>query len=277
MTMTLNSTKNTIARWLPSSILPFAQAGWQRTRRALNHASCRLQYGKTVVIYPKSQSSGQLNQPEILDFLLGKKENGYFVDIGANHPEYNSNTHYFETNKKYHGIAFDPLQKYADLWKSNRPRTRFENLALGAAQGEVTFVEHDNTDGWQDQLSFTSDSPLFNSETMVGKIVKVIRLDEIDEIPKDIDFLSLDVEGAEISVLKGFGSSIRPKIMLVENCFGISGNNEIRELAISMGYKFIFRISYIDDLYVRDDQEEIFSRAAALPENLSHLITTSWA
>ncbi|WP_373476300.1 FkbM family methyltransferase [Sphingorhabdus sp.] len=276
MTMTLRSLKNNLRKSLPSSLRPIAQTGWQYTRRMLNQISCKLKYPDTVVLYPKSQSTGQYNQPEILDFLLEGKENGFFIDIGANHPEYNSNTYYFELKKKYEGVAFDPLQKYAKLWKSKRPRTRFENVALGASKGEVSFFEHENTDGWQDQLSFTSDSPLFDRATMVGKSVKVMRLDEINGLPQDVDFLSLDVEGAEIPVLHGLGNAIRPRIMLVENCFGVSGKKDIRDLVLSMGYRFVFRISYIDDLYIRNDQTEIFTRADALPNSLSHLVTKSW-
>lgn len=277
MTISLHSLKNNVRKWFPTPLLTIAQLGWQFARRVLNQAVCNIRYPDAVVLYPKSQSTGQFNQPEILDFLLNGKESGYFIDIGANHPEFNSNTYFFEKERRYKGIAFDPLQKYSQLWVLRRPGTRFENVALGAAGGEVSFVEHENTDGWQDQLSFTSDSPLFDQATMVGKSVPVVRLDEIVGLPHNVDFLSLDVEGAEISVLQGFGNAVRPRIMLIENCFGVSGNKEIRNLVLSMGYKFVFRISYVDDLYIRDDQIEIFNRASILPIELSGLVKTSWA
>jgi FkbM family methyltransferase len=272
----INHLKKILYKYLPNQLFLIFKNKWQSYRRLFNKIYFCLKYPDTIVLFPNSESTGQHNQPEIIDYLLGRKTGGYFIDIGANHPQNNSNTHFFETQRKYSGMAFDPLQKYAPLWAEDRPRTVFKNVALGASAGNITFVELPNTDGWQDQLSFTSDSLLFDSTHMTGKPVKVERLDHISGIPSDIDFLSLDVEGAELSVLQGLGDVIRPRIMLVENCFGIAGNREIRDFMLGIGYKFVFRISYIDDLYVRIDQRAIMENVSTLPRALEHLVSKSW-
>lgn len=275
--MSINSLKQILDKYLPNKIFIILKKTWQLSRRFLNKLYFIIKYPNTIVLYPNSDSTGQHNQPEIIDYLLDRKTGGYFIDIGANHPHNNSNTHFFEVQRKYSGMAFDPLQKYAALWAKERPLTVFKNVALGASAGDITFVEFANTDGWQDQLSFTSDSPLFNSTHMTGKPVKVERLDHISDVPSDIDFLSLDVEGAELAVLHGLGSVVRPRIMLVENCFGIAGNREIREFMLAIGYQFVIRISYIDDLYVRIDQHAIMKNMSTLPRDLAHLASKSWA
>jgi FkbM family methyltransferase len=272
----INNLKKLLYKYFPNKIFILAKYKWQLYRRFFNKIYFLINYPDTIVVYPNSDSSGQYNQPEIIDYLLGSKTGGYFIDIGANHPQNNSNTDFFEIQRKYSGMAFDPLQKYASLWAENRPRTVFKNVALGASAGNTTFIEFPNTDGWQDQLSFTSDSLLYDSAHMTGKPVKVERLDHISDIPSDIDFLSLDVEGAELSVLQGLGGVVRPRIMLVENCFGMAGNREIRDFMIGIGYKFVFRISYIDDLYVRIDQHEIMDNVSTLPRDLVHLVSKSW-
>jgi FkbM family methyltransferase len=277
MMISINSLKQILNKYLPNKIFIVLKRLWQLSRRLLNKQYFIIKYPNTIVLYPNSDSTGQHNQPEIIDYLLDRKTGGYFIDIGANHPQNNSNTHFFEKQRKYSGMAFDPLQKYAALWAEERPRTAFKNVALGASAGEITFVEFANTDGWQDQLSFTSDSPLFDSKHMTGKPVKVERLDHISDVPSDIDFLSLDVEGAELAVLHGLGSVVRPRIMLVENCFGIAGNREIREFMLAIGYQFVIRISYIDDLYVRLDQHVIMKNVSTLPRDLAHLVSKSWA
>jgi len=277
MMISIDKLKKILSKYLPIRILKILKNIWQLSRRLLNKIYFIIKYPNTIVLYSRLDSTGQNNQPEIIDYLLSRKTDGYFIDIGANHPQNNSNTHFFEIQRKYSGMAFDPLQKYTALWAEERPRTVFKNVALGASSGNITFIEFANTDGWQDQLSFTSDSPLFDSTHMTGKPVKVERLDHISDLQSEIDFLSLDVEGAELAVLQGLGSVVRPRIMLVENCFGIAGNREIRDFMLAIGYEFVFRISYIDDLYVRIDQHIIMNNVSTLPRDLAHLVSKSWA
>jgi FkbM family methyltransferase len=233
---------------------------WQAGRRHANKAYLKITHPEIVLLEVGRVTSGQFNQPDLIDFLLSGKRDGFFIDIGANHPSYNSNSYFFETERGYCGWAFDPLDKYADLWSQQRSRTTYRPLALGSVNGSVRFFEHANDDGWADQLSYTAVSPLADGNDRPGRSVPMSRLDELEGLPTEIDFVSLDVEGAELDVLQGFGSKIRPSILLVENCFGIAGNEAIRHFVIAMGYRFSARVTYVDDLFVRSDRLDILEK-----------------
>lgn len=253
----------------PGATAKFFQPAWQAGRRVANSSLFRLRHPEAVVLHVKNPDAGQFNQPYLLDFLLDHKTSGFFLDIGANHPSYNSNSFFFESQRSFTGIAFDPLRNYAELWSAQRPGTKFLNIALGETNGEVQFFEHQNDDGWADQLSYTANSKLHReSEGATGRIVTVQRLDAIEGMPSNIDFASIDVEGAEIDVLSGFGE-VRPKILVVENCFGISGQESIRDQVISMGYTIAARITYVDDVYIRNDLKSVLEKVASIKTTLS--------
>ena len=73
------------------------------------------------------------------------------------------------------------------------------------------------------------------------------------EVPH-VDFLSIDVEGSEMSVLKGIDfSELRPDIILIENTKYISGNEDLRRFLKSFGYNFSFRIATTDDLFIKSE------------------------
>jgi FkbM family methyltransferase len=262
--MIVDQLKSTVKKIAPTLANSTLQPMWQKARRGLNRAIFRICYSGIPVLEPQIIEQGQFNQPLLIDYLLLQKVGGVFLDVGANHPELNSNSLFFEKHRDYVGLAFDPLAKYKAMWESVRPRTQFFETALGQKAGEVMFFEHPNDDGWADQLSYTANS---RHQSGVGqaRLVSVQRLDEITALPAEIDFASVDVEGAETEIIAGFGKTVRPKIMIVENCFGLAGNHALREQVVSMGYKLVARISYIDDVFVRSDQVDILNRSRLAP------------
>ena len=62
----------------------------------------------------------QCGQDWFLDFLFSYKNNGFFLDIGGNDPIFINNTYFFE-KKGWEGLAFEPLKKYQEKWKEQRP------------------------------------------------------------------------------------------------------------------------------------------------------------
>lgn len=249
--MRIDNIKRIVRSNLPESIVGMLQSLWQSGRVLLNDGYFTFRHRQVILIKAATVVYGQYNQPIIADTILKSRRDGFFLDIGANHPVNNSNSHFFESQRNYRGIALDPLGKYENLWSELRPRSRFMNVAAGSAEGQIEFFEHENTDGWADQLSYTADSKLNDGRTK-GRSVTRIRIDSIPDLPTPIDVVSLDVEGAEAEVLQGFGT-LRPTVLIVENCFGIAGNEALRAQIAAMGYRQVARVSYIDDIFVRND------------------------
>lgn len=249
----LSKLKQTAISSLPGPVVQVLKRCWQGGRRWVNRGYFRLFEPGVTVLDIREAQAGQLNQPIVIDYLLNGLRSGFFIDVGANHPEFNSNTHFFEKHREYIGVALDPLEQYRSAWAVSRPRTRFLSIAAGASAGQIRFFQHANTDGWADQLSFTALSGPAVQTLGAGRLVDMIALADLPGLPLDVAFASIDVEGAESEVLKGFGSSLRPRVLVLENCFGPVGNRALREQARSMGYVMVGRISYIDDVFVRAD------------------------
>lgn len=251
--MSLYTLKIFISNSLPQSFVVLLKGLWQNSRRMINRTYFSLFEPGVVVLDMKSVEAGQLNQPVVVDYLLLGAREGFFIDVGANHPHFNSNTYFFEWERGYKGIALDPLDQYRAEWENIRPNSLFVNLAAGAHSGQIRFYQHENTDGWGDQLSFTDLSRESGAVPASSRMVDMVALADLDVIPNEVSFASIDVEGAEGEVLKGFRQTLRPRVLIVENCFGPVGNRALRAQVRSMGYNFIGRISYIDDVFVRSD------------------------
>lgn len=255
--MFLISKFRSVAQLLPKPLYMVTQAAWRLMRKAITYAYFGVRYPNTKIVFKSEKTvSGQFGQPQLVDDLLGGRHEGVFLDIGANHPEFNNNTAFFEHHRNYSGWAFDPLNKYQEMWHATRPRTTFIKCALGAEAGQLIFHEATGGEGWEDQLSYVTEIDPHSisgvaSSSHSGSIIEVKPLRDFDI--GEVDFASIDVEGYEEMVLKGMFPEIRPKVILVENCGFPVGSEEIRRLVISHGYEFHSRIRYIDDLYVRKD------------------------
>lgn len=192
----------------------------------------------------------QFSQDFFLDrIVFNGKKSGFFIDIGANHPEQLSNTLYFE-DLGWHGMAFEPQAGLCALWKDRK--TECHNLALGDREGELEFAEYEGDDGF---------GVLAGAASVLGKaagkkyMVKQRRLGDVlkEAGVKTVDFISLDVEGYEMNVLLGIDfTEVDILCFLIENNKGKDGmsNMQIRKFMDENGYDFIGRI-VIDDVFVK--------------------------
>ncbi len=172
-----------------------------------------------------------------LDFKLKKYldyNNGFFIELGANDGISQSNTYYFEKNNKWHGILIEPiLHKYVDCKKNRSIKNNFYCNACVSFEFKDKFVEllYSNLMTIPTNLESDIDNKFQHanhSNTVREKKEEVIKfasvartLDSImseSQAPSIIDFLSLDVEGAEIEVLKGIDfKKYKFKYILVES------------------------------------------------------------
>jgi FkbM family methyltransferase len=154
----------------------------------------------------------QYNQDKYLDYSFFRgKINGIFVDVGAYDGFDISNTYYFEKDRSWSGICIEPSPQSFELLKKNR-NCIFENCAISDIEGELDFV---NITGWGASASGFKDES--------GKVIKTAKDSvkehggtwEIIKIPtfrldtilnkhkfRVVDYMSIDVEGFEINVVK---------------------------------------------------------------------------
>jgi FkbM family methyltransferase len=152
--------------------------------------------------------------------------NGFFVELGANDGVNQSNTLYFERYKNWKGLLIEPyLPNYLKCIKNRSKKNYIFCNACVSFNYKKTFVKllYNNlitipvgveTDlKAQDYMGNKHDHPfVFGAQAItLNKILLK------SNAPKNIDLLSLDVEGAEMEVLKGINHNIfRFKFICVE-------------------------------------------------------------
>ena len=198
---------------------------------------------------------------KLLEYL--NYENGFFVELGANDGLRESNTYYFEKNLNWKGILIEPVSKNFEKCKKNR---YYKNFFFNAACVSFSYtkktVDLIFSDLMTVPINVESDNEVFpEKHAKLGekyleknqKIKKITAeaktLNEIldkTNAPKLIDFLSLDVEGSEIEVLKGVNHSLfRFKYILVE-CRNLK---KMREFLEEIGYELILDLKNYDYLF----------------------------
>jgi FkbM family methyltransferase len=163
-------------------------------------------------------SYSQNYEDVILDRAFGSKATGFYVDVGAASPnEATVTRHFYELG--WHGINIEPIPEWAAELSANRPRDL--NLAVAAGATHGTFTLYRVVD--DPSLSTLSAEVARDHESEGREIaateVSVLTLDEIlaDAGGGEIDFLKIDVEGAERDVLLGIDlDRTRPRVIVVE-------------------------------------------------------------
>ena len=189
----------------------------------------------------------------IEQFFFKYKNKGTFVDIGCNHPKIMNNSFYFE-KKSWTGLAFDPIATYKFLWGKNRTAV-FLSFALGAKKSLQSFTEIKNEGGWRNRMSGMSknvrhEDKLYGYKTYKVSVERGASIFYKYRLKKNIDFVSIDVEGSEMDVIQGFDMpTFLPRVILIENCQGLSGEKSIRDFLIKKGYIFYARIWCTDDVF----------------------------
>lgn len=208
------------------------------------------------------ESYSQFGQDDyVFTKLFKNKTNGIFVDVGGNHPVKCNNTYLLEKNG-WNGIAIEPQDELRKLWPQNR-KAQCLDYVIGPEGKEVTFIE-----GMGDEHGVSGIKGFNKVSTNNGKeiIKKQRRLDEIliENNLTNVDYLSIDVEGYEMSVLESIDfNKINIKILGVENDLGFDkipfigkklgselGNKEIRQYLKDKGYKYVGRI-ICDDFFIK--------------------------
>lgn len=217
-----------------------------------NEARARLgAAGKSVELYAQHGE----------EFLLWQrcafKANGVFIEIGAYDGVSLSNSLFFE-QIGWSGLLVEAHPGLAAKCRSARPAAAVVHAALGATDGgSVTFSMVKGEQGL-DTLSFvsTTDRQLRRIESRHGSIERVdVPARTLQSVVREVnlvevDWMSIDVEGAELDVLKGANlDEFRPRLILVEDNSGGADDTVSRYLA-TQGYRWDARVG-CNDLYVR--------------------------
>jgi len=183
----------------------------------------------------------------VLGEVFNEKRNGYFLDIGAADGVCLSNTYLLEYRYKWSGICVEGNPETFQYLRKNR-RVICVNACLDSSEGFVSFSKSKYYlfSGIVSEDTDNKDGDKKSSEIIR---IKTRTLDSVlseNNAPDKIDYLSIDVEGAEQRVLGGFSFQ---KYQF--NCITIERPTEhLRALLKEHGYILIKDIPGLDCFYV---------------------------
>lgn len=162
-------------------------------------------------------SYAQNGEDVLLKRVFSGQATGFYIDVGANDPVECSVTKYFY-DRGWRGINCEPSAVFDRLSKA-RPRDINLNLALAERDEMRALHEFPDNPGFS-----TFDGGLASQYRRLGlperiRLVPTRTLRSVCEeyVQGPIDFLSVDVEGAEREVLAGGDwQRYRPRVVLVE-------------------------------------------------------------
>jgi FkbM family methyltransferase len=190
-------------------------------------------------------SYSQEGEDMILRRIFEGKNHGFYVDVGAHHPIRFSNTYYFY-KLGWFGINIEPNPDAGVLFRSVRRRDIHLQLGVSESSGELTYYQFNepalNTfEGNSVQSSLAKKRWQLKATCQV----KVERLDRILNLylpdQTSIDFLSIDVEGLDLSVLKSNDwERYRPKCVLIEIL-----ESSLEDMMSNQAYDFMRKHQYL--------------------------------
>ncbi len=204
------------------------------------------------------KSYSQEGEDMILRGLFEKQKTGFYVDVGAHHPKRFSNTFFFY-KKGWCGINIDAMPNSMKLFDKIRPRDINLEIPISDKKQKLKYYMFNEPalNGFSKELAEKRDGK-DNYKIISEKDMETSTLEEILEkyLPHDqeIDFMSIDVEGLDLQVLKSNNWKLfRPKFLLVE----VLGSS-IEEMANSKEYKYLAGFGY--EFFAKTLNTVIFQR-----------------
>jgi FkbM family methyltransferase len=182
----------------------------------------------------------QIGQDKWVHSVIGDKKDGFFIELGACDGLYLSNTLFFERSLEWKGICIEPNNMYYTELCKNRKCFTSNELISSENGKEVEFSNCEAASGIIDE----NIGPFTNKVTTVKKITKTLEniLDQC-KAPKIIDYLSLDVEGHEYTILSTFPfDKYKFRCITVEHNEPHVGPTQqmlIRQILEKNGYKYV--------------------------------------
>lgn len=184
-------------------------------------------------------------------FFKGKK-NGVCFEIGASVPFEINNSLLFE-EIGWTCYAFDPQPNLEEQWHKHR-KAKFFPYAI-TSQPKKYHLYVDNSKKGKDMAGYIPSKTAHHKPSDMDNrkqievngipLKNILQQEEISEI----DYMSIDVEGYEIEVLKGIDfESTKIDVLTIENCN--PGYEEVRQFMQARGYVFYAYIYGVDDVFV---------------------------
>lgn len=197
----------------------------------------------------------------LINRILNNKSEGFFIDIGAHHPIRFSNTYFFY-RKGWRGINVDAMPGAMKAFEQFRPEDTNIEAAVSNKAEQLTYFRFN-----EPALNTFVESEALKKDGLQGYRIEErisIQTTTLAELiskylpeGKEVDFLTIDVEGLDLAVLESNDwSRVKPKLIVVEDLTKdldlILKNSATKTYLESKGYR-LFSKMFNTCMYLRED------------------------
>jgi FkbM family methyltransferase len=204
---------------------------------------------------------------------LGEQPGGFYIDVGAGHPVYDNVSFAFYLHG-WRGITAEPNPWLHELTGAVRPDDHRVAALVGAAPGEATYYLVEDFHGFSttvEQVANAAQSEYGKRSKAVPMPVTTLRALCEQHSAATIDFLKIDVEGAERAVLEGGDwRRFRPKIVVLEALAPVTlapAWDGWETLLTDQNYHFAF-FDGLNRYYVAEEHTSLARPLAAAPTSM---------
>jgi FkbM family methyltransferase len=196
-------------------------------------------------------------------------QNGVFVDVGAHDGETLNNTLFFEEERGWSGINVEPIPDVFEKLEARRPHCINVCCAVDETSGTAEFLLNtgytEMLSGLHNQYNSSHKKRIETEIQTYGGTSTVIQVPtrRLDEIFKEhkidhVHYLSIDVEGAERSVLKSINfKKVFIDVIEFEDNYPNVSQNIVNDLE-RKGYQLLEK-SGIDIFMIHEDSQFLSS------------------
>lgn len=227
-------------------------------------------------------SYAQNAEDVILNRVFSKQRSGFYIDVGAWDPDLDSVTKHFYMNG-WRGINIEPTDFYHERLVQCRPQDINLKVAVGLGERKAQFVQYAGSG--LSGLVETSERTIADNAILGFESTQVeVQLMPLSEItgryaPHQVDFLKIDVEGAERSVIKSAEwRAFRPRVIVIEAIKPITNEPSWfawEGLLFDVGYCFAL-FDGLNRYYYRAEEPELRSSLSVPANVLDYYVSASY-
>ena len=178
---------------------------------------------------------------EILNYFKERRD-GFYVDVGCYHPLHRNNT-YLLHKQGWSGINIDTSKFSIDLFNYMRPKDINYNCAISNKNEIIKLF-------YQKEFSQLNTTESLQAKTVFQgnvkeKEIEAFTLNEIlnrnEYKNTKIDFLDIDVEGADLKVLEGLSfDKFKPELVCIEIHAKEIEKSDVYNFLINKNYQLLW-------------------------------------
>lgn len=208
---------------------------------------------RSALFLPSSPHRTQLNQ-DVFALVVNRFRRGFFVEIGANDGYTMSNTVYLEEEFGWDGILVEANPRYAE--DLSRRKAKSVISAVADHEGPRRFRDAGLFGGMVEDLDERHRRHTEDARDIVVWGTTLERVLKANGAPSLIDFVSIDIEGAETSVVRQMCDLEHYRFWCgcIEHNDRLDDYSEIQALLAGSGYVLVWEDQTGQDLFFVDRQ-----------------------